>query len=127
MRERAVRIGKPVPLVGVITEPEQMDPGRPAVIIFNSGVMHHVGACRLSVKLARAFSSIGSVVIRFDFSGIGDSESRRGAASFEESAPKEAGEVMDYLEKKRGINRLSSTVYVQGRMHPIKQHYLIPG
>lgn len=103
MRERAVRIGKPVPLVGVISEPDQLDPGLPAVLIFNSGVMHHIGTCRLSVKLARAFAAVGNLAIRFDFSGIGDSEPRRGTAAFDESAPKEASEVMDYLEQKRGI------------------------
>ncbi|WP_101760231.1 hypothetical protein [Oceanicoccus sp. KOV_DT_Chl] len=102
MKERAVRIGKPVPLVGVISEPDQIQPERPAVVIFNSGVMHHIGSCRLSVKMARSFAAAGHLVIRFDFSGIGDSEPRRGTDSFEVSAPKEAAEIMDYLQRKRG-------------------------
>ncbi len=105
VKERAVRIGKPTPLVGIISEPADFDPERPAVLLFNSGVMHHIGSCRLSVKLARAFASIGNLAIRFDFSGIGDSEPRRGTLSFEESAPKEAAEVMDYLQRKRGIKK----------------------
>ncbi len=105
VKERAVRIGKPVPLIGVISEPENFNPERPAVLIFNSGVMHHIGSCRLSVRLARAFSNSGNLSIRFDFSGIGDSESRRGTESFEESVVKEATEVMDYLQKKRGVKK----------------------
>lgn len=105
VKERAVRIGKPVPLIGVIAEPSNFDAQRPAVLIFNSGVMHHIGSCRLSVKLARAFARVGNLSIRFDFSGIGDSEPRRGTLSFEESAAKEASEVMDYLQKKRGVQR----------------------
>lgn len=105
VKERAVRIGKPIPLVGIISEPAEFDPERPAVLLFNSGVMHHIGSCRLSVKLARAFASVGNLAIRFDFSGIGDSEPRRGTQSFEESAPKEAAEVMDYLQRKRGIKK----------------------
>lgn len=105
VRERAVRIGKPVPLVGVISEPTAFDPERPAVLIFNSGVMHHIGTCRLSVKLARSFSRIGNLSVRFDFSGVGDSEARRGTDSFEESAAKEAIEVMDYLQHKRGVKK----------------------
>ncbi len=105
VKERAVRIGKPIPLVGIISEPSEFDPERPAVLLFNSGVMHHIGSCRLSVKLARAFASVGNLAIRFDFSGIGDSEPRRGTLSFEESAPKEAAEVMDYLQRKRGIKK----------------------
>ena len=105
MKERALRIGRPTPLIGVVSEPEVFDPARPAVIILNSGIMHHVGACRLSVKLARAVAARGLLAARFDYSGIGDSEPRRGSASFDEVSPRECGEVMDYLEKTRGCRR----------------------
>ena len=105
MKERALRIGRPTPLIGVVSEPEAFDPARPAVIILNSGIMHHVGACRLSVKLARAVAARGLLAARFDYSGIGDSEPRRGTDSFDEVSPRECGEVMDYLEKTRGCRR----------------------
>ena len=71
MKERALRIGRPTPLIGVVSEPEAFDPARPAVIILNSGIMHHVGACRLSVKLAREVAAKGLLAARFDYSGIG--------------------------------------------------------
>lgn len=105
MKERAIRIGRPSPLVGVICEPETVNSHLPAVLIFNSGVMHHIGSCRLSVKLARCFSESGILSIRFDFSGVGDSGSRRGGGSFSTTAAKEAKEIMDYLEQKRGIKQ----------------------
>jgi hypothetical protein len=105
MKERALRIGRPSPLIGVATEPESFDPGRPAFLILNSGVMHHVGACRLSVKLARAVAGRGLLAVRYDYSGIGDSEPRRGSASFEETSLRECAEVMDYLQKTRGTSR----------------------
>ncbi len=105
IRERALRIGKPNPLVSIVSEPKNFDAEKPAVIILNSGVMHHIGTCRLSVKIARSLADNGILALRFDFSGIGDSESRRGAKSFEESAPVEVAEVMDYLEKKKGIKK----------------------
>ncbi len=105
MKERALRIGRPTPLIGVVSEPETFDPARPAVIILNSGIMHHVGACRLSVKLAREVAAKGLLAARFDYSGIGDSEPRRGSDSFDEVSPRECGEVMDYLEKTRGCRR----------------------
>jgi hypothetical protein len=105
VKERALRIGKPIPLAGVASEPENFDPDRPALLVLNSGVMHHVGTCRLSVKIARAAASNGILAVRFDFSGIGDSEPRRGALSFEESSIAEIREVMDYLQKTRGISR----------------------
>ena len=105
MKERAVRVGRPSPLIGVVCEPEIIDVRRPAVLIFNSGVMHHIGSCRLSVKLARSFSDIGILSVRFDFSGIGDSNTRRGNGSFSKTAPLEAKEIMDYLQAKRGIKK----------------------
>jgi len=105
MRERAIRIGKPTPLVGIASEPEAFDPARPALLVLNSGVMHHVGTCRLSVKIARAAAARGILAVRFDYAGIGDSEPRRGAQSFEESSIAETREVMDYLQKTRGVSR----------------------
>ena len=105
MRERAVRVGSPAPLVGVITEPDDFQSSKPAVLILNSGLMHHIGTCRLSVKLARSLADIGFISIRFDFSSIGDSEARRGSKTFQESAPLEVTEVMDYLNEKRGIKK----------------------
>jgi hypothetical protein len=105
MKERAIKIGRPSPLIGVVCEPEKIDSEQPAVLIFNSGVMHHIGSCRLSVKLARSFAESGVLSIRFDFSGIGDSNTRRGDRSFSETAPIEAKEIMDYLQAKRGIKQ----------------------
>lgn len=105
MKERAIKVGRPSPLVGVVCEPEKIDSERPAVLIFNSGVMHHIGSCRLSVKLARSFAENGVLSIRFDFSGIGDSNTRRGGSSFSDTAPVEAKEIMDYLQAKRGIKK----------------------
>jgi hypothetical protein len=105
VRERALRIGKPTPLIGVSSEPEVFDPSLPALIVLNSGVMHHVGACRLSVKIARAAAAGGLLAVRFDYSGIGDSEPRRGSDAFEEVSLRECAEVMDYLQRTRGVER----------------------
>lgn len=103
IRERSLRIGKPTPLVGIASEPGSFNPDLPAVLILNSGVMHHVGTCRLSVKIGRAIAASGLLAVRFDYSGIGDSEPRRGSQSFEESSIAETREVMDYLQKTRGV------------------------
>jgi hypothetical protein len=105
MKERVLRIGKPIPLVGIATEPPEFDSNKPALVILNSGVMHHVGACRLSVKIARSVAALGFLAVRFDFSGIGDSEPRRGSDAFEVVSVRECQEVMDYLEKTRGISK----------------------
>lgn len=105
MTERILRVGKPTPLVGIVSEPDAFDASRPAVLLLNSGIMHRVGTCRLSVKLARAVAQRGLLAARFDFSGIGDSEPRRGTESFERTAPQECIEVMDYLQRTRGVSR----------------------
>lgn len=105
MDERILRIGKPVPLTAVVTEPDQFASQKPAMILLNSGVMHHVGSCRLSVIVARAVAQQGLLAVRYDASGIGDSESRQGALSNVQLAQHETREVMDYLEKTRGISR----------------------
>ncbi|OED36245.1 hypothetical protein AB833_26775 [Chromatiales bacterium (ex Bugula neritina AB1)] len=105
MRERILKIGKPQPLTSIVSIPKTLNPEIPAVILLNSGVMHHVGTCRLSVKIARALANIGLLSIRFDFSGIGDSAPRSGTQTFTESAPSEVIEVMDFLQNSRGISK----------------------
>lgn len=105
MKEIALKIGKPIPLTAVVATPKDLDSDKPAVLILNSGIMHHVGACRLSVKLARQLAASGILNIRFDLSGIGDSAPRTGTAPFHETAIAELMEVMDYLEQKRGIKK----------------------
>lgn len=105
MKELALQIGKPTPLTAIVSVPETIDPNKPAVLILNSGIMHHIGTCRLSVKIARRLAASGVLCIRFDLSGIGDSPPRTGSSSFHESAIQEITEVMNYLENKRGIQR----------------------
>lgn len=105
MRERVLSIGRPSPLIGVATEPSSFEAGRPVLLILNSGIMHHVGSCRLSVKLARAVAEKGFLAVRFDFSGIGDSEPRNDSASFEEISQKECSEVMDYVQTTWGSRK----------------------
>jgi pimeloyl-ACP methyl ester carboxylesterase len=93
--------------VGVLTEAAAGSPaeGRPGVIFLNSGILHRVGSCRLHVRLARAMSAAGFHALRFDYSGIGDSDQRRDSLPFEESAVLETKEAMDYLAKAKGVQK----------------------
>lgn len=107
MRERAVKFGASSNLVGVLTEPP---PGsgseeRPAVLFLNSGILHHAGASRLYVKLARRLASSGFLCLRFDFAGVGDSEPRRDTLPFARGAVADAKEAMDFLQSTRGNQR----------------------
>lgn len=103
-RERAIKFGANGSLVGVITEPAPGSDsvGKPAFVMLNSGILHRVGSCRLSVRLARALSAQGFTSLRFDYSGIGDSDQRRDALPFEQSSVLETREAMDYLAKAKG-------------------------
>lgn len=107
MREKAVRFGTSAPLVGVVTEPlgQAASPDRPAVIFLNSGILHHVGACRLYVSAARALAAQGFTVMRFDHAGIGDSEVRREAMPFEQGAILDTRDAMGHLSSTKGVQK----------------------
>lgn len=107
MREDACLFGKSRSLVGVVTEPPETMQARqlPAFIILNSGIVHRVGLNRLHVKMARNLAQMGFAAMRFDFSGIGDSQARADNLPFFKSALEETREAMDYLITTRGIAR----------------------
>lgn len=108
MRERVVMVGDNLPLVGILGEPnsDQVSDPRTAVILLNSGVIHRVGSCRLSVTLARTLTEqAGIATFRFDFSGIGDSEARRGSLTANQAAIEEVQEVMNYLSEWKQFDR----------------------
>jgi pimeloyl-ACP methyl ester carboxylesterase len=78
VQERIAHFGQPKTLVGVVSLPASSAATRDhAVVIVNVGVIHRVGPNRLHVQLARQLASDGFVTLRFDLSGIGDSEPRR--------------------------------------------------
>lgn len=106
MRERAISFG-PANLVGVLTQPdpEVAKPDAPAMVILNSGILHRPGASRLYVQIARSLAQDGITCLRFDFSGIGDSEVRRDAIPVEERFTQETREAMDYLQEAVGTDR----------------------
>ena len=107
MRERAITFG-PANLVGILTQPDPdvAVPGAPGMVILNSGILHRAGASRTYVQAARALAEEGMTSLRFDFSGIGDSEVRRGEAiPIEQRFIQETREAMDYMETVVGIDR----------------------
>jgi pimeloyl-ACP methyl ester carboxylesterase len=107
MSERALLFGENKSLVGVITDPEPFDPSRRplGVIILNAGLIHRVGPNRLHVQIARRLAANGCVVLRFDYSGIGDSEARRDNTPFAKLAIAETQQAMDLLAASRGVER----------------------
>ena len=106
-REIALRFGEGQRLFGIVTEPDTAPArnGRMALLLLNSGILHHAGPSCLYATLARRLASEGHLVLRFDFSGVGESEARRDGMPFEQSAVLEAKEAMDLLATTRGAER----------------------
>jgi hypothetical protein len=106
MRERVCTFGSHAGLAGVLCDPERQGGGLgPAVLLFNAGLDHHVGPHRLNVELARDLAARGVASLRFDLSGLGDSEARRDLRGDDERAVLDVTEAMDFLEQSRGANR----------------------
>ncbi|HEV1993704.1 MAG TPA: alpha/beta fold hydrolase [Candidatus Acidoferrum sp.] len=107
MKEEAVLFGEEKSLVGVLTNPDKEigDSRSVGAILLNPGILHRVGPGRMNVKIARALAALGLTVLRFDFSGIGDSKIRRDNLPFDKSAVDETQSAMNLLESGRGIRR----------------------
>jgi len=106
VKEYAYLLGKSRSLVGVISEPENnAENGNTAVILLNSGILHRVGPNRIYVKIARCLASICLPALRFDFSGIGDSENTNDKLPLEDRFIYETQQAMDFLAEKKGFNK----------------------
>jgi pimeloyl-ACP methyl ester carboxylesterase len=97
--------GRSAKMAGILCQPTEPGNGLPGVVFLNSGILHRVGANRLYVKIARALAERGFSSLRFDFSGVGDSEARKDALRFEQSSVIEAREAMDQLGTVAGVDR----------------------
>ena len=97
MKERPVSFGPTKALSGILTEPAGGGAGRPAVLLLNAGLLHRVGPNRLYVTLARRLAAAGLPVLRFDYSGLGESEPRRDELTLEQSMLAEGIEAMSFL------------------------------
>jgi alpha-beta hydrolase superfamily lysophospholipase len=105
-QEKVAVFGEGRSLVGVLTIPTGAQPsGPPHVILLSTGILHRVGSNRLWVTLARALGTAGIASLRFDLSGIGDSERRGNVASIRESVERDIAEAIDYLHATQGADR----------------------
>ena len=107
LKEYPLLFGKERNLVGIVSYTDDSFPiqqrKKAGVLLLNAGLIHHVGPSRLYVKLARKLSELGFVVLRYDQSGIGDSQHRNDNIGHAEAIIDEARQAMDYLQRHRGI------------------------
>lgn len=121
MREKALLFGEERSLVGVVTEPSgSAAPRKRAVVILNAGVLHRVGPNRVHVLLARALAAVGFVVLRFDFSGIGDSRQGAGSESFARKVVREVDQAVDCLAESYGATEYLVLGICSGADHGLR-------
>jgi pimeloyl-ACP methyl ester carboxylesterase len=120
IHHQAVMIGHRKTLVGIITHPAEYKPeDRPVFVILNSGIIHRVGHHRMYVTLARLLAGAGYQVLRFDLSGIGDSESRGDGMSPLEGVLADMREVIDWLVAARRARRVILVGLCSGADHSL--------
>ncbi len=105
--EQAVLFGHQNGLVGIFARPPASAcQDNPTIVVLNTGVIHRVGHHRMYVTMARALASAGYPVLRFDLSGIGDSDLREGALSPLDAAVADIREALDWLEATSAARRV---------------------
>lgn len=106
LTETVCRFGADGHLFGVLTCGAQPH-DKPAVILLNSGSVHHVGPGRLYVNLARHLARCGINCLRIDIEGIGDSIRRtegRENHPYPDCAVADAVAALRYLDEKLGAD-----------------------
>lgn len=77
--EEPARFGRG--LFGILCRPDRTDTGAPTVVFVSTGMTVHSGWGRQTTLIARSLAREGIASLRFDLTGIGDSEERRDGAS----------------------------------------------
>lgn len=93
-----------------------------AVILVNSGAIHHVGPNRLYVEVARRLAADGALAIRIDLSGLGDSRTRAGANEntvYGEHATRDIEAVVAWA-RSRGASHIAVAGLCSGAYHALK-------
>ena len=104
MTETTILFGPDDHLVGTFTAPPAGVPARNDVLLLltNAGVIPRIGPHRLNVRIARHFAQRGIPSLRFDTSGLGDSERSTGTASVNAQFVADTRAAMDAAERQFG-------------------------
>ena len=116
MMERIIQFGDGERLSGVL----RMDPSQhngPALLLFNAGVVHRIGAHRINVKLARALNAPS---LRFDLAGQGDSAPTQSGLGFERQAVADVGAAIDAISGETAADKLIAIGMCSGADHSLR-------
>ncbi len=117
--EHATLLGARNTLVGIVAKPRSAPTELPAVVILNTGIIHRVGHHRMFVTMSRALATAGHTVLRFDFSGIGDSDPRTDGLSPSESCLADIREAVDWLEVNYQVTQVVLAGLCSGADHAV--------
>jgi hypothetical protein len=103
-------------LVGILSQRVHDGPlfNAPAILLWNVGMNHHVGPYRFFVDLSRKIAENSGTVLRFDVSGLGDSELQPGRGSDLDRAILDIGEAMTLIEKRTNIREFVLVGFCSG-------------
>ncbi|OAF13596.1 hypothetical protein AYJ54_43490 [Bradyrhizobium centrolobii] len=118
--ERVAHFGPEKALVGIVAEPaEQPNENKLAVVILNTGTIHRVGHHRMYVSMSRKLARTGCTVLRFDFSGLGDSSPHLSDQPLLQSNLADIGTALEWLQTTRGVSRVILVGLCSGADHAI--------
>jgi len=118
--EQAVLFGARASLVGIVAKATSAaSPVRPAIVILNTGIIHRVGHHRMFVSMSRALAALGYTVLRFDFSGNGDSDPRDDGLSPVDACMAEIREAVDWLARDGTASRMILVGLCSGADHAV--------
>lgn len=104
--EEVIIFGTP-PLSGILCRPDGLSSaGEIGVVMLSPGLLHRVGPNRFYVKIARALAADGFSVLRFDYSGQGESPPRIDHLPHQYSRVEETRMAMDHLIGETGCSRV---------------------
>ncbi len=124
MKERVLTFGSSGNLLGILCEPEPEQALRdaPAALLWNVGIHHRVGPYRIFVEVSRALARAGLTSLRFDISGLGDSEVARNDPRPEhERGTADVQHAMRTLEERCGVRSFLLVAFCSGvdSAHPV--------
>lgn len=118
--DQAVMLGPRKSLVGIVTQAADYVPSdRPVFVILNAGIIHRIGHHRMNVALSRMLAGAGYRALRFDLSGIGDSESRTDGLSPLDGTLADIRHAVDWLATARQARRIILVGLCSGADHAL--------
>lgn len=119
-KEQVALLGRDNSLVSIIARPAGVEAGgRPAIVILNTGITHRVGHHRMYVAMSRLLAGAGHTVVRFDFSGIGDSAPAKDRMPPLAACLEQIRDVIDSIERTYSIKRVVLVGLCSGADHAI--------